>query len=68
MMYRIIPKHDDKKVIDPSTMKKVPMEGIVIPRVTTYWKKREQDKDITIENLSKKKVKKVIPKNNEGEK
>jgi hypothetical protein len=54
-MYRIIPKHEDRKVINPDTMKRVPKEGIVIPKITTYWKRRKDDKDVTIEDLSKKK-------------
>ena len=67
-MYRIIPKHDDKKVINPDTMKRVPKEGIVIPKKTTYWKNRETDKDITIEDLSKKQSQKKISQKDEEKK
>ena len=59
-MYRIIPKHEDKKVVNPDTLKRVPKEGIVIPKITTYWKRRKKDKDITIEDLSKKKSSKAV--------
>ncbi len=45
-MIRIIPKKG-LKVINPDTLKRVPKEGIVIPKLNTYWKRREQDKDIT---------------------
>lgn len=65
-MIRIIPKHEDKKVIDPSTGKKVPMEGIVISKITTFWKRREKDGDVTITKVIAKKPKKDKPK--EGEK
>ncbi len=53
-MYRIIPK-DGLKVINPDTMKRVPKEGIVIKEMNTFWNRRLNDKDITIEDLSKKK-------------
>ena len=66
-MIRIIPK-DGLKVINPDTMKKVPKEGIVIPKMNTFWKRREKDKDITIEDLSKKKSSKAISKNKEENK
>ena len=52
-MYRIIPK-DGLKVINPETLKRVPKEGIVIPKLNTYWNRREQDKDITVEKIGKK--------------
>ena len=61
MMYRVIPKHNDKKVIDPSTMKKVSMEGVVISKKTTYWKRIEKDGDVTITKVIAKK-----PKQNNG--
>ena len=65
-MIRIIPK-EGLKVINPDTMKRVPKDGIVIPKKTTYWKNRENDKDITIEDLSKKKSPKPISKEKKEE-
>lgn len=53
-MIKIIPK-DNLKVINPATLKRVPKEGIVIKEMNTFWKRRLNDKDITIEDLSKKK-------------
>ena len=62
-MIRITPKHKDKKVIDPSTSKKVPMEGIVISKITTYWKRRKDDDDVTITKVvAAKSIKKVEEK------
>lgn len=52
-MFRIIPK-DDLKVINPDTMQRVPKKGIVIPKLNTYWNRREKDGDITVENIEKK--------------
>lgn len=63
-MFKVIPLDDDKKVINPDTFKRVPKDGVVIPKVTTYWKNREKDKDVTIEDLSKK-SKKVTSKKEE---
>jgi len=60
-MIKIIPK-EGLKVINPDTMKRVPKDGIVIPKITTYWKNRKNDKDITIEDLSKKKSSTQISK------
>ena len=65
-MFKIIPK-DGLKVINPDTMKRVPKEGVIIPRVTTYWKRRKEDKDITIEDLSKNKNSKDVSKKEETE-
>ncbi|MHA1193236.1 MAG: DUF2635 domain-containing protein [Promethearchaeota archaeon] len=67
-MYRIIPNDENKKVINPDTHKRVPKEGIVIPKITTYWKRRKEDGDITIENLSKKKSHVVASKKIEEKK
>lgn len=58
-MIKIIPK-DGLKVINPVTMKRVPKEGIVIKKMNTFWKRRLNDKDITIEDLSKKKSPKQV--------
>ena len=67
-MYRIIPIDEKKKVINPETGKRVTKGGIVIPKITTYWKNRKKDKDITIEDLSKKKSSKAVSKKNEENK
>jgi len=56
-MFRIIPK-DGLKVINPSTMKRVPKEGSVIPKKTTYWNRREEDGDVTITKITAKKTSK----------
>jgi len=53
-MIRIIPKKD-LKVMNPSTNKRVPDEGVVISKITTYWKRREDDGDITITKVIAKK-------------
>ena len=66
-MIKIIPK-DGLKVMNPDTMKRVPKDGIVIPKITTYWKNRKNDKDITIEDLSKKKSPKNISQKKEENK
>jgi len=66
-MIRIIPK-EGLKVINPDTMKRVPKDGIVIPKITTYWKNRKNDKDITIEDLSKKKSQKKVSQEKEENK
>lgn len=59
-MIKITPK-DGLKVINPDTMKRVPRDGTVIPKMTTYWNNRKKDGDISIEDLSKKKtIKKVV--------
>jgi hypothetical protein len=58
-MFKIIPKNG-LKVINPDTMKRVPKDGTIIREVTTYWKNRKNDKDITIEDLSKKRSSKVV--------
>lgn len=65
-MFKIIPKKD-LKVINPDTMKRLPEDGVVVPKMNTYWNRRLKDKDITVEDLSKKKSKKAVS-NNEGEK
>ena len=65
-MIKIIPK-DGLKVMNPDTMKRVPKDGIVIPKITTYWKNRKNDKDITIEDLSKKKSSTQISKEKKKE-
>lgn len=54
-MIRIKPKSKDKKVVNPGTLKRVPMEGIVIPKMTTYWNNRKKDGDISCEKISQKK-------------
>ena len=64
-MLKIIPK-DGLKVINPDTLKQVPKEGIVIPKLTTFWRNRQNDKDVTIEDL--KKSKKVSSKTTEEKK
>lgn len=61
-MIKIIPK-DGLKVINPDTLKRVPKDGIVIRKMTTFWNNRLKDNDITIEDL--KKVKKVVSKKEE---
>jgi hypothetical protein len=66
-MIKIIPK-EGLKVINPDTMKRVPKYGIVIPKITTYWKNRLKDKDITIEDLSKKKSSNQVSKKIEEKK
>ena len=53
-MLRVIPK-DGLKVINPDTMKRVPKEGSVIPKKTTYWNRREKDGDVTISKITAKK-------------
>lgn len=65
-MYKIIPKKD-LKVINPDTMKRLPEDGVVISKMNTYWNRRLEDKDITVEDLSKKKSSKEVS-NNKGEK
>lgn len=62
-MYKVIPVKG-KKVIDPATMKTVGEKGIVIPKLTTYWKNRERDKDVKLEEV---KVKQA-PQKKEGDK
>ncbi len=62
-MIRVIPK-EGLKVINPDTMKRVPKEGIVIPKMNTYWNRRLKDKDITIKDL--KKSKKDVSKKQEN--
>ena len=64
-MIKITPK-DGLKVINPDTLKQVPKDGIVIPKMTTFWNNRLKDKDITIEDL--KKVKKVASNKTEEKK
>lgn len=66
MMYRIIPKHENKKVINPGTMKRVPKEGIVVSKVDTFWKRREKDGDIKVEKITTKKAPKTIKKEEEN--
>lgn len=53
-MHKVIPKDENKKVVNPETLKRVSKDGVVIPKVTTYWKNRENDGDVKIEDLSKK--------------
>lgn len=64
-MLRIIPKKD-LKVINPSTMKHLPSDGIVIQKLDDFWKRRLNDGDITVDDLSKNKKKTVTtPQTNE---
>ncbi len=65
-MIKIIPK-EGLKVINPDTMKRVPKDGIVIKKMDTFWKRRLNDKDITIEDLSKKKSSTQISKEKKKE-
>lgn len=50
-MFRIIPLKEDKKVINPPTLKRVPMEGIVVRSITKYWRNRKIDGDVKIEEI-----------------
>ena len=52
-MIKVVPVHKDKKVIDPETMKKLPMEGVYIRMVSPYWKNRVLDGDVEILDTSK---------------
>ena len=38
----------DKKVIDPETLKRVSKNGLIIPKITSYWKNRKKDGDVEI--------------------
>lgn len=66
-MFTIKPKRKDKKVINPDTLRRLPESGIMVQRVTTFWKNRKEDGDVTIED-SKKTSKKTITKKEEGDK
>lgn len=63
-MIKIIP-NEGLKVINPDTMKRVSKDGVVIPKMTTFWKNRFKDGDITIEDLSKNKSTKQVSKKKE---
>lgn len=65
-MFLIKPAKEDLKVMNPSTMGRLPEQGIVEQRVTTYWKRRKKDGDVTIEDMSKKPQKKASTKNENG--
>lgn len=54
-MYKITPKKG-LKVINPATMKRVAEDGIVVPKIDTYWNRRKEDGDISIIDLSKKRT------------
>lgn len=56
-MIKIIPLDPTKKVIDHKTLKRLPAEGIFIPKLDTYWKNRIKDGDIKVEEISSKKTK-----------
>ncbi len=64
-MIRITPKHKDKKVINPETMKRVSEKGILIQKLNTYWRNRFNDGDINVKDLSKKVKPKQISKDEE---
>ncbi len=49
-MIRIIPQNG-LKVINPETMKALPMGGAVIRELNTYWNARLVDGDIKVEDL-----------------
>ena len=53
-MIRITPKKG-LKVINPDTLKRVPDTGVVIPKMNTFWKRRENDGDITVTKVTAKK-------------
>ncbi|RLA58276.1 MAG: hypothetical protein DRQ78_12300 [Epsilonproteobacteria bacterium] len=52
-MIKIIPK-DGLKVINPETLRRVSKDGVVVRKLNTFWKRRLEDGDITVEDLSKK--------------
>ncbi len=52
-MYKIIPLDKDKKVMDFETLKRIPTEGIIVRNVSTYWRNRKTDGDVSIEEVKK---------------
>jgi len=47
----------NKKVIDPVTGKKIPVEGVNIRKIDSYWKNRINDGDVEIKKETEKKGK-----------
>ncbi len=54
-MYRIKPKKG-LKVINPVTNRGISGDGIVVPKITTYWKNRKSDGDVVITKVTAKKA------------
>ena len=52
-MFKIVPKKDTV-TINPESGKRLPADGKIFKVVTTFWKRREKDGDVTIEDMSKK--------------
>jgi len=55
-MYKIIPK-EGTVTIDPVSLKRLPKDGKIFKSLTTFWKNRLKDGDISIEDMSKKEKK-----------
>jgi len=54
-MYRIKPKKG-LKVINPETLRGISSDGIVVPKITSYWKNRKSDGDVDITKVTTKKA------------
>ena len=59
-MFKITPKHKDKIVKDPETMKSLTDAGVIVRKLDTYWTNRFNDGDINVKDLSKEKKPKQI--------
>ena len=64
-MFLIKPKHADKKVMNPDPLGRLAESGIIVKKVSTYWKRRLADNDVIIEDM-KKTSKRDINKKDEG--
>lgn len=51
---KLIKTVNDKKVIDPNTLKQLPENGICVQKVSQYWKNRKNDGDVTITEIRNK--------------
>ena len=63
-LVHIMPK-DGKRVLDPLTMQPLPQEGLKLD-FSPHWKRRENDGDVIITALTKKKIGKT-KNNKQGE-
>lgn len=42
-------KKENKKVLDPKTLKRIPKDGVFVQKVDSYWTNRIKDGDVMIQ-------------------
>ena len=58
MIFKVVPKKG-QKVYSPENMKVLSEDGILIRKVTQYWKNQEDNGDVTITRVTAKQTQKT---------